>query len=277
MAAVIAGTVLTTAVYLARRYLIGGVCTSRANLEGKTAIVTGANSGIGKETALDLAKRNARVIVACRSKDRGQRAVADIRERSGNTNVHFRQLDLASLSSVREFAAGVLSDEPKLDILINNAAVFLVPYSKTIDGVETHFGVNYLGHYLLTNLLIDRLRQAPRARIINVAADIPLIVGKLTGGIDFDDINGERSYNRIKAYTQSKYAVLLNSAHLAQQLRDSSVTVSTVHPGVVRNEFGRNTSYFVGYIQVCNGVHILTVSRIRSSFNKPFTTVTSTS
>ncbi|KAL5516017.1 hypothetical protein EMCRGX_G001273 [Ephydatia muelleri] len=250
MTTALAGTVLTAAVYLARRYLIGGVCTSKAMLDGKTAIITGANSGIGKETAIDLAKRNARVIVACRSKERGQKAVADIRERSGNTNVYFRPLDLASFSSVHQFASGVLSEEPKIDILINNAAVFLVPYSKTVDGVETHFSVNYLGHFLLTNLLLDRLREAPSARIINVAADIPPLVGTLTGGIDFNDINSERSYNRIKAYTQSKYAVLLYSAHLAQQLKDSRVTVSTVHPGVVRNEFGRNTSYFVGYVQI---------------------------
>ena len=257
MATVLAGTVLTTAVYLARRYLIGGVCASNAMLDGKTAIVTGANSGIGKETAIDLAKRNARVIVACRSNERGQKAVADIRERSGNTNVYFRPLDLASFSSVHQFASGVLSDEPKIDILINNAAVFLVPYSKTVDGVETHFSVNYLGHFLLTNLLLDRLREAPSARIINVAADIPPLVGRLTGGIDFNDINSERSYNRIKAYTQSKYAVLLYSANLAQQLKGSSVTVSTVHPGVVRNEFGRNTSYFFGYVQVRNAIALV--------------------
>lgn len=250
MATALAGTALVTAIYLARRYLIGGVCTSRAMLDGKTAIVTGANSGIGKETAIDLAKRNAKVIVACRSKERGQEAVADIRKRSGNPSVHFRQLDLASFSSVHEFAAKVLSEEPKIDILINNAAVFLVPYSKTVDGIETHFSVNYLGHFLLTNLLLDRLREAPNARIINVAADIPPLVGRLTGGIDFNDINSERSYNRIKAYTQSKYALLLYSADLAQQLKDSKVTVSTVHPGVVRNEFGRNTSYFVGYVQI---------------------------
>lgn len=266
MATVLTGTLITTCIYLARRYWTGGVCTSLARLDGKTAIVTGANSGIGKETAVDLAKRNARVIVACRSKDRGQKAVADIQERSGNNNVYFRQLDLASFSSVHQFAAGVLSDEPKIDILINNAAVFLVPYSKTIDGVETHFSVNYLGHFLLTNLLLDRLREAPSARIINVAADIPPLVGKLTGGIDYNDINSERSYNRIKAYTQSKYAVLLYSAHLAQQLRDSRVTVSTVHPGVVRNEFGRNTSYFVGYLQV----HVCDILKMFTLFSSLF-------
>ena len=236
--------------YLARRYLIGGVCRSVARLDGKTAIVTGSNAGIGKETAMDLAKRNARVILACRSVEKGEKAAVEIRKGSGNDKVIFRQLDLASLQSVRSFADSVLKEEPRIDILINNAAIFLVPFKRTVDGIESQFSVNYLGHFLLTNLLLDRMKESPSSRIVNVAADIPSLVGSLTGGIDFSDINSERSYNRVKAYIQSKYSVFLSSQQLAKRLQGTNVTVSTVHPGVVRNEFGRNTSYFVGYIQV---------------------------
>ena len=237
-----------TGIYLIRRYALGGVCKSRALLNGKTVIITGANSGIGKETAIDLAKRNARVILACRSVERGERAAVDIRKRSKNDNVIFHQLDLTSFSSIRQFSQSILKEEDHLDILINNAGVFMLPLWRTKDGIEMHFGVNYLGHFLLTNLLLNRLKQAPAARIVNVAADVPTLLG----GINFEDINSEKSYNRVKAVIQSKLLVILSSQYLARQLEQegSEVTVNTVHPGIVRNEFGRYLNYWYGYFQV---------------------------
>ena len=143
-----------TVIYLLRRYAMGRVCKSRALLNGRTVIITGANSGIGKETALDLAKRNARVILACRSTNRGQKAADEIRNRSKNSNVVFQHLDLTSFASVRKFAAQVLNEEKPIDILINNAGVFMLPLRRTEDGIEEHFAVNFLSHLLLTNLLL---------------------------------------------------------------------------------------------------------------------------
>ena len=246
---VVVGTVTVcafTGVYLLRRYAMGAVCKSKAMLSGKTVVITGANSGIGKETAVDLARRNARVLMACRSIQRGESAAAEVRKKSNNDNVVFQQLDLASFASIRKFAQEVLEEEKQIDILINNAGVFMLPLRRTKDGVEMHFGVNYLGQFLLTNLLLERLKEAPGARIVNVAADVP----SWLAGINFDDINSEKSYNRVKAVIQSKLSVIASSTHLAQQLADTRVTINTVHPGIVRNDFGRYLDYWYGYFQV---------------------------
>ena len=166
------------------------MCRSQARLDGKTVITTGANTGIGLETAVDLAKRNARVIFACRSLERGETAAVEVRKRSGNDNVVFVQLDLASLDSVRKFAAKILEEEPRIDILINNAIIMALP-ERTLsqDGFEMQFAVNHLGHFLLTNLLLDRIKEAPSARIVNVSSK-----GHIRGNLDFDNLNSEKSY-----------------------------------------------------------------------------------
>ena len=230
------GGTLSGVFYLFRRYVAGGVCHSKALLNGKTVIITGANAGIGKETAVDLARRNARVIMACRSVEKGEKAAVEVRKRSGSDNVVFVQLDLASLRSVRQFAARVLEEEPHLDILINNAGVMACPYTKTEDGFEMQFGVNHLAHFLLTNLLLDRLKEAPSARVINVASQLY----KYCPGINFDTINSEHSYKPNKAYQCSKLANILFTQALAKVLEGSSVTVNALHPGVVRTELGRH-------------------------------------
>lgn len=237
-----------TGVYLLRRYALrgAGVCKSTAMLTGKTVIITGSNVGIGKQTALDLARRNARVVLACRNVEVGEKAADEIRKKTNNKDVICRKLDLASFASVGQFAKEVLEEEKQVDILINNAGVFMLPLRRTEDGIEMHLCVNYLGHFLLTNLLLDRLKEASSARIVNVAADVPTWIG----GINFDDINSEKSYNRVKAVTQSKLCVILFSQYLARQLEGTSVTVNTVHPGIVRNEFGRYLDYWYGYFQL---------------------------
>jgi len=145
-----------TVLILVRRYFNGGVCYSKEQLDGKTVIITGANTGIGKETAIDLARRNAKVIIACRNVERGEKAERDIRNLSKNENVHFRLLDLASFASIKKFCAEVLAQESRIDILVNNAGIMRCPYWKTEDDFEMQFGVNHLGHFLLTNLLLDR-------------------------------------------------------------------------------------------------------------------------
>ena len=227
--------------YLFKRWMAGGVCRSQAKLGGKTVVITGANTGIGLETAVDLAKRNARVILACRSVERGERAAVDVKKRSGNDNVVFVQLDLASLDSVRKCAAKILEEEPRIDILINNAGVMGTPErTLTQDGFEMHFGVNHLGHFLFTNLLLDRIKEVPSARIVNVSS-----AAHQGGKINFDNLNSERSYSDWTAYGTSKLANILFTRSLAKRLEGTGVTTNALHPGLISTELGRNFNIFV--------------------------------
>ena len=234
--------------FLTRRYFGGGVCYSKARLDSKTAIITGANTGIGLETAVDFAQRNGRVILACRSKEKGEAAVEQVKKRSGNNNVVFMPLDLSSLDSVRSFCASVLDSEPRLDILVNNAGVMACPYAKTADGFEMQFGVNHLGHFLLTNLLLDRLKEAPAARIVNVSSS-----AHRRGKINFDDLNSTQSYQQWLAYGQSKLANILFTRSLAKRLEGTNVIANSLHPGVIRTELGRHINILlVSSISILN-------------------------
>ena len=227
---------------LYRKWIAGGVCTSQAKLDGKTVIITGANSGIGLETAVDIAKRNARVILACRSVERGKAAVADVRKRSGNNNVVFVQLDLGSLASVRTFAAKILEDEPRIDILINNAGVMMIPKrTLTPDGFEMQFGVNHLGHFLLTNLLLDRIKETPRARIVNLSSSAQGYM--FAGKFDFDNMNCEHSYGPVTAYCASKLANVLFTRSLAKRLESTGVTTNAVDPGAIKTGLQQHLTF----------------------------------
>ncbi|KAJ7386468.1 hypothetical protein OS493_008600 [Desmophyllum pertusum] len=176
------------------------LCRAKS-LKGKTVVITGANTGIGKETAVDLATRGARVVIGCRNLEKGKAALKEIQGRSGSTNVFLEELDLASLDSVRKFADNIRNSEPRLDILVNNAGVLACPYQKTEDGFEMQFGVNHLGHFLLTILLLDLLKRSVPSRIINVSS----LAHKFAfGGINFDDIHFERNYFNYGAYNHSK-------------------------------------------------------------------------
>jgi retinol dehydrogenase-14 len=170
-------------------------------LDGKTAIVTGANTGIGKETAAEFAKRGARVIMACRNLNQAEAAMKEIVQNTGNKSVVVTHLDLASLKSVRAFAEDV-KNEARLDILINNAGVFNLPaFSKTQDGFEMTMGVNHFGHFLLTNLLLDLLKQSAPSRVVVVSS--VLHRGQPTGtapGLNFENMNSEISYDGFMAY-----------------------------------------------------------------------------
>ena len=199
-------------------------------------IITGGNTGIGKETAIDLAKRKARVILACRSEQRGETAAAEIRKIAKNNDVIYRHLDLASLASVRQFCEAVLEDEAHIDILINNAGIMRCPYWTTEDGFEMQIGVNHFGHFLLTNLLLPRLKEAPSARIVNVSSK----AYRWSKGIQFDDINSENCYNPQVAYGHSKLANILFTRSLARRLKGTNVTTTCLHPGVIWTELGRH-------------------------------------
>ena len=243
MALVLAGIAGCGIFFLFRKYIRGGACRSRAKLDGKTVIITGANTGIGLETAVDLAKRNARVILACRSVERGETAAVDVRKRSSNDNVVFVQLDLASLESVRTFVAKVLKEEPRIDILINNAGVDCLEGSLTVDGFEKHMAINHLGHFLLTLSLLDRLKEAPSARIINVSSS----AYKFYDSFDFENMNSidpsrySANVTKNAGYGQSKIAQILFTRALARQLEGTRVTVNVLHPGVINTELGRET------------------------------------
>uniref|UniRef100_A0A3P8SQJ2 Retinol dehydrogenase 12, like n=1 Tax=Amphiprion percula TaxID=161767 RepID=A0A3P8SQJ2_AMPPE len=209
--------------------------SSAEKLNGKTVLITGANTGIGKETAKDLAKRGAKIIIACRDMEKAQEALTEIIETSGNDNVKCMKLDLSDTKSIREFAEAFNRDEPKLNILINNAGVMVCPYGKTADGFETQIGVNHFGHFLLTHMLLDLIKRSAPARIITVSS-----MAHSWGSINLEDINSEKSYDKSKAYSQSKLANVLFSRSLAKRLEGTDVTTYSLHPGVVQTDLWRH-------------------------------------
>ncbi|KAH3855034.1 retinol dehydrogenase 12-like [Dreissena polymorpha] len=229
---------LTTAcaLFALRRYLQGGVCRSTVKLHNRTVLITGANTGIGKETARDLAGRGARVILACRDMNRAQEAADDIKRSTGNSNVIVYKLDLASLESVRDCATELLEKEDRLDILINNAGIMMTPYWKTKDGFEMQLGTNHLGHFLFTNLLLDLVKKSAPSRIINVSSRAHM---RGLRRINFDDLNSEKLYSPMNAYAQSKLANILFTRELDRRLKGTSVTAVSLHPGVVATELTR--------------------------------------
>ncbi|KAF4095909.1 retinol dehydrogenase 12 [Onychostoma macrolepis] len=214
-----------------------GEWSSSVRLDDKTVIITGANTGIGKETVRDLAKRGARVIMACRDLEKAEAARNELIEDSGNQNIVANKLDLSDTKSIRAFAELINKEEKQVNILINNAGIMMCPYSKTADGFEMQFGVNHLGHFLLTYLLLDLLKKSAPSRIINVAS-----VAHTWGSIHLDDINSEKGYSPRRAYGQSKLANILCTRSLAKRLQGSGVTVYSLHPGVVQSELFRNLS-----------------------------------
>lgn len=206
--------------------LYKGKCHSKNNLEGKTIIVTGANTGIGFETALDLAKRNGRVILACRNLERGEAARNKIVNLSGNTEVVCRQVDLSVMSSIRKFV-DVIKKEENVDILINNAGVVKFEKIFTEEGLELTFATNHFGPFLLTTLLLDLLKRS-RGRVVNVGSTASVI-----GKVDCDNLRAEKEFSKLQ-YHNSKAANLLFTKELARRVPD--VLVCCVHPGVVRTE-----------------------------------------
>lgn len=217
------------------RNLFRSAWSSAERLEDKTVVITGANTGIGKETAIDLAKRGAKIIMACRDMERGEAAKKEVIESSGSENVLCMKLDLADSKSIREFAEAINKDEPKLNILVNNAGVMVCPYGKTADGFEMQIGVNHFGHFLLTHLLIDLIKRSAPARIITVSS-----MAHSWSSINLEDINSEKSYDKNQAYSQSKLANVLFTRSLAKRLEGTGVTTYSLHPGVVQTDLWRH-------------------------------------
>jgi NAD(P)-dependent dehydrogenase (short-subunit alcohol dehydrogenase family) len=210
------------------------------DLSDRVYIVTGANSGSGFATTKQLAEQGAQVIGACRRVDAGKEAFADLGDIRGSIEV--MELDLASLASVRRFAEAFLAKYDRLDGLVNNAGVMYPPKGKTEDGFETQFGINYLGHFLLTELLLDTLKASAPSRIVCVSSVAHAGMGGIYGEIDFDDLNfDQRKYNPGVAYAQSKLANVLHALDLARRLEGSGVSAFSVHPGWIRSNLLRAT------------------------------------
>jgi NAD(P)-dependent dehydrogenase (short-subunit alcohol dehydrogenase family) len=210
-------------------------------LEGRTCLVTGATSGIGLETAVGLAERGARVVIAGRDARRAELARGDITRRTGNRNVDLLIADLSSQAEVRKLADAFVSGYGALHVLVNNAGAVFNRRELTVDGLEASFAVNHLAYFLLTHLLLGRLRDSAPARIVNVASDAHRF-----GAIDWDDLQSERRYHGVpvlsglRVYGTSKLANILFTVELARRLAGTGVTANCVHPGMVATGLGKN-------------------------------------
>jgi NAD(P)-dependent dehydrogenase (short-subunit alcohol dehydrogenase family) len=210
------------------------------NVKGKVAVVTGGNSGLGKETARVLAQKGVKVILAVRSTDRGEDAAIEIRKEFPKSNVEVMKLDLSSLASVKSFAKEFLGRYEHLDFLINNAGVMVPPYTKTEDGFELQFGTNHLAHFALTGLLLPLLESTEDSRIVTISS-----VAHLTGDVNFHDLAWEqRKYDAPKAYADSKIANLYFTYELARKLNKSSIKVLAAHPGWTSTNLQKNWRLF---------------------------------
>jgi retinol dehydrogenase-12 len=207
-----------------------------ASMKGRVCIITGANSGIGKATALGLARLGGTVVLACRDPERGEAARQEIVTETNNPEVSAALVDLSSLESVRTFAGNFQKKFPQLHVLVNNAGVYLSKRIVTVDGFESTLTTNHLAHFLLTNLLLDELKANAPSRIVNVSSN-----AHGSGHIDFGNLQGERKYSGMSSYAQSKLANVLFTYELARRLDGTGVTVNCVHPGTVRTNFAHNS------------------------------------
>lgn len=209
------------------------------DLAGKTAIVTGANAGIGFETALALYESGAHVVLACRSMQNAQEAFNRIQQQKGTGSLEIALLDLASLDSVKQFAGNFIQAHKQLHLLINNAGVMIPPASKTADGFELQFGVNFIGHFALTGRLYSLLNATPGARIVTVSS-----LAYLHGKIDFDNLRSEHSYDPMREYRQSKLADILLSVELQRRIvaKNDQVVSIAAQPGANKTELSRHMS-----------------------------------
>jgi len=211
------------------------------DLSGKTAVVTGANSGLGYETALELARHGAHVVMACRDEGRGTEALQRLRADAPNASAELSLLDLADLASVRKFAESYAGERPSLDILVDNAGVMAVDQRReTADGFEMQFGTNHLGHFALTGLLLPQLQANAGSRVVSVTS-----FGHKVGRMNFDDLQWERSYRKWLAYGRSKLANLLFIFELDRRARaaGSSIVATVAHPGYANTNLQADTSF----------------------------------
>jgi len=202
-------------------------------------IVTGANSGIGLATTIGLAKDGHRVVMACRDLEKSAPALQRARERSGSAQIELMPLDLSSQQSIREFSETFLKTHDRLDVLVNNAGVMPNKWTGTTEGLEAQFGVNHIGHFLLTNLLLGCLKASAPSRVVVVSS-----IMHHHGEIEFDDIDLKDTYSMLGAYGRSKFANVLFSNELARRLEGTGVTCNSLHPGVVNTAITRDVPFY---------------------------------
>ena len=204
---------------------------------GRIAVITGANTGLGFETARALAAKGAKVLIAVRDVEKGRAAVAKISGVHPAADVSVLELDLSSLASVRQAAARLRAEHDRIDLLLNNAGVMYTPRASTVDGFELQFGTNHLGHFAFTGLVLDRIRGVVGSRIVSVSS----VGHRILSAIDFDDLTFEKGYNRVAAYGRSKLANLLFTYGLERRLREAGAATAALaaHPGVASTELGR--------------------------------------
>jgi NAD(P)-dependent dehydrogenase (short-subunit alcohol dehydrogenase family) len=203
---------------------------------GRTAVITGANTGLGYETAAALAAKRAHVVLAVRNLDKGKEAARRLEQATPGASVAVQELDLTSLESVRAAADQLRSQHDTIDLLINNAGVMFTPKATTKDGFELQFGTNHLGHFAFTGLLLDRLLGVEGSRVVTVSS----MGHRFASGIRFDDLQWEHEYSRVRAYGQAKLANLLFTYELQRRLRGTSTIAVAAHPGGSRTELTRN-------------------------------------
>jgi retinol dehydrogenase 12 len=202
-------------------------------MSGATCLVTGGTAGIGEVTALELARMGATVVVLSRSQERGAATLEKIRRETGSASVEFMQVDLSSQADIRRVARRFLESHERLDVLVNNAGAMFNRRQETVDGIEKTLALNHLAYFLLTNLLLDRLKASARARIVNVASD----AHRATKAFNFDDPQALKRYRAFGVYIQSKLANVLFTFELAKRLQGTGVTANALHPGFVASNF----------------------------------------
>jgi len=210
-------------------------------MENKIYLITGANSGIGKETARAIAKMGATVIMACRNIQKAQAVCDDINAETGLNNVSILQVDVSSQASIRNMADAFGKKYDKLDVLINNAGLIAENKEMTDDGFESMFGTNHLGYFLTTHYMLPYLKKAPKARIINVAS-----VAHRFASLDWKNLNAEKSFSSMRTYGLSKLCNILFTKELAIYLKNTNITTNALHPGGVNSNFGKNNNNIFG-------------------------------
>ena len=230
--------------------------TPEVSLAGKVCLVTGATSGIGKVTARELAQRGAVVVVVGRNEARSQATVTQIRQQTASSSVDFLLADLSSQQEVRRLAGEFESRYPRLDVLVNNAGAIMLSRRESVDGIELTFALNHLAYFLLTNLLLDRLKSSAPARIVNVSSN-----SHERAKIDLDDLQVRGRYWGFRAYARSKLANILFSYELARRLEGTGVTVNALHPGLVGTNFLANNGALGRFLKMLVAIKGISVER----------------
>ncbi len=215
-------------------------------MKGKTVVVTGANSGIGKATATALAARGATIYMVCRNRRRGENARRDIITATKNTNIHLMLCDLSSMGSIQAFGTSMREQLESIDVLINNAGAVFGSRQLSLDGLELTFALNHVGYFLTAHYLLDLLRKGESKRIVNVAS----MGHKSVKKVDFENLQNERNYKQLKVYCESKLYNIYFTRILAEKLKKEKITVNCLHPGVVSTNFGSSASWYLSKIMM---------------------------